>query len=277
MSTAQTILVFNSTGQQGHATVQALSDLGKFKILAVTRDPSSESAKNLVNIPHVHVVKGEVGVHEHFFDQPIHGVFFVQMGFDIEAALKDIKSLLDISEKKGVRHVVFSGTDQCGHRDIGIGHPFLDAKKDVEDLLQGRKFDWTVLRPVGFMENFYKAPYKAQVTTTWLQSNHYKMISVVDIGRIAARVFAQPTEWTGKALNVAGDSLTPGEIVEVWKEVTGELLDDKEPPQFPPGFDSAMAFFTKNEFEASVEWTEQNFPGVMDLKTWLKSSNFAKA
>ncbi|WWD20803.1 hypothetical protein CI109_105280 [Kwoniella shandongensis] len=275
----QNIIVFVSTGKQGQATVQALSDLGKFKILAVSRDPSSEAAQALAKIPRVEVVKGEVGDHEHLFNQPIHGVFFVQMGFDFPAVLKDVGSLLDLSEKKGVKHVVFSGTDQCGKRDVGIGHPFLDCKKDIEDLVTAKSFDWTIIRPVGFLENFYWPPYLDQVTTTWKETSNLvkKVISVIDIGKITAEVFAHPEKWAGKAINIAGDSLTPAQMELVWKETTGKSLDATETPQFPPGMAEAMDFFNKHEFEASSGWTRENFPFVLDLKAWLKQSSFVSA
>ena len=99
---------------------------------------------------------------------------------------------------------------------------------------------WTIIRPTAIMENLYMPIYKDIITTTWVETIHYKWIASEDIGKITAEIFEHPEKFSGKALNIAGDSMTPGEHVRMWKEVTGETLNATEPPNFPPGLDSAM-------------------------------------
>ncbi len=80
-STIRTILVCAATGKQGGATVRALVKLNaaasspKYKILALTRDTSSEKAASLANLPGVSLLQGSLAKPETLFNEPIHGVF----------------------------------------------------------------------------------------------------------------------------------------------------------------------------------------------------------
>lgn len=271
----KTIIVFGSTGKQGSATIKALNAIGSYSIIAATRDTESDKAKALAQIPNIRVAKGEIGDHAHLFKDPVHGIFFFLIGFDIGASIERAKGMLDTAVSKGVQHVIFSGVDFCGHREKGIGHPFLDAKKPVEDYLMTLPLKWTIIRPTAIMENLYMPIYKDIITTTWVETIYYKWIASKDIGKIAAEIFEHPEKFSGKALNIAGDGMTPDEHVRMWKEVTGETLNAIKPPKFPPGLDSAMKFFDANECDADIEENRKNFPWLMDLKTWLKQSSFA--
>ena len=59
------------------------------------------------------------------------------------------------------------------------------------------------------------------------------MISVNDIGRIAAECLERPDEFAGKTLEIAADALTAEEMEQVWKEVTGEVVGSDQAPKYP--------------------------------------------
>jgi uncharacterized protein YbjT (DUF2867 family) len=47
----------------------------------------------------------------------------------------------------------------------------------------------------------------------------HKQIAVQDIGAFAARVFAEPEEWIGRAVDLAGDALTMEETAATMSRV----------------------------------------------------------
>ncbi|WVW80554.1 hypothetical protein I302_102539 [Kwoniella bestiolae CBS 10118] len=271
MSTKQTILVIGATGKQGSAVVKAL-DKSKFKILAATRDASSEKARALG----VDFVEGSLDSPDTLFKEPIHGVFVALGEPDAEEQLKQGLAIADAAAKHGVKHFVYSGSDRCGLKPTGIR--FFDIKEEIEAHIKTKPFQWTILGPVGFYENFYWPLYLDQVSTTWKHAAHptYKLIAVEDIGKIAAEAFAKPEQLAGKQLNIAGEELTPDEIIEIWREVTGQTLQAQETPVFPPMFAPAFKFFDDNQFAADVAETRRLFPFMTDLKSWLEKTPFAK-
>ncbi|WVQ95309.1 hypothetical protein IAU59_002404 [Kwoniella sp. CBS 9459] len=279
MSDKRTILVITATGKQGSAVIKAL-DKTKFKPIAATRDASSDAAKAL----DVDLVQGSLDDPERLFadaaniaNGAIDGVFIVLAVQDPEEHKRYGLAIIDAAAKHGVKHVVYSGGDFSGKQLTGI--PFFDIKRDIEAHLKAQSFAWTILRPVGFMENFYWPLYLDQVTTTWPKAkhSHYKLIAVEDIGKIAAEAFEQADRFKGKELNIAGDALTPAQIVEIWKKVTGQTLEAKETPVFPPAFADAFKFFDDNQCDADVEENRLLFPWLSDFETWLKKTPFAQA
>ncbi|WVQ95308.1 hypothetical protein IAU59_002403 [Kwoniella sp. CBS 9459] len=278
MSDQKTILVITATGKQGGAAIKAI-DQTKFKVLAAVRDASSESARALG----VELVEGQLDKPESLFEkEPIYGLF-LNLGAPSPLEQKEHGiALIDAAVKYGVRHVVFSSLDFCGNDTTGA--IFLDVKRDVEAHLKAQSsLQWTILRPVGFMENFYWPLYLDQVTTTWKESaaagKHatHKLIAVDDIGRVAAEVFARPESYIGKEVGIAGDEVTPEQIVDTWKKVTGQTLQAKETPVFPPGVDVAFQYFIGNGFETDVQAARKQFPFLSTLESWLRKTPFAKA
>ncbi|WVQ81304.1 hypothetical protein IAT38_003427 [Cryptococcus sp. DSM 104549] len=278
MSATRNVLVFGATGKQGQAAVRYLSAANNFHILAVSRDPTSEAAQALAKLPNTEVLQGEVGETSKLFDKPVHGVFFFTMGFDIDLQIKEAKAMLDKCVEKGVKHVVFSTADLCGAAGK-TGQPFLDAKAPVEDHLisLSPSLQYTIIRPVAFMENLYWDLYRQSIPTLWSSTQSYKWVATDDIGHVAATVLAEPEKWVGKVFGLAGDSLKRDEVVKVYEEVTGEKLDATEKPAFPPFIAGAMEFFATNEFEADAQWNREAFPFLKDLKTWLQGSGLAAA
>ncbi len=89
------------------------------------------------------------------------------------------------------------------------------------------------------MENYYW-PLILQNVSSKLNPNHKsKSIAVSDIGYAVASAFDDPATFAGKAIDLAGDALTPRQIVAAFKDVTGIDLDAQTPQEFPPDFKKA--------------------------------------
>ncbi len=118
----------------------------------------------------------------------------------------------------------------------------MEGKRAVERYLQSNKSlpTYTIIRPTGFMENFYWPAYLQLVSSKWNPNIKYKLIAVDDIGYTVASAFDDPATFGGKGIDLAGDALTPAETIVAFKEVTGTVLDAKTPPELPPDFKTAF-------------------------------------
>ncbi|KAF8914489.1 hypothetical protein CPB85DRAFT_1252103 [Mucidula mucida] len=283
--TIRTILVFAATGKQGGATVHALVKLNaaapspKYKILALTRDASSEKAAALANLPGVSLLQGSLAKPETLFNESIHGVFLYgpsPEGHLMPDEEKEARALVDLAVKRGVQHVIYSSADYSGTEENAL--PTYAGKRAIERYLQSHLSlpVYTIIRPTGFMENFYW-PLILQNVSSKLNPNHKsKLIAVSDIGYAVASAFDDPATFAGKAIDLAGDALTPRQIVAAFKDVTGIDLDAQAPQEFPPDFKKAYDFWNEHEFVADPVACRELLPNIMDLRKWLESSAFKK-
>ncbi|WVR09773.1 hypothetical protein IAU60_006849 [Kwoniella sp. DSM 27419] len=268
MSEKKTIVVLGSTGKQGSAVIRAL-DRNKYNILAVTRNANSDKFKAL-GID-VRALEGTLDKPDFLFHEPVHGIFM----YDVDPGDVQTQGVLNAAIKHDVKHIVYSGVDLCGSSDTGV--PFFEGKREVENSLRQTKNQWTILHPVGFMEFYLWPLWQQYVAKGWNKDMQRKLISVVDIGRIAAAVFDQPELYNGKTLNIAGDSLSHEQILETFERITGNKIEADTAPDFPPHLAKALRFFDLNEFEADPEETRALFPGTMSFEQWLRTTPAAKA
>ncbi|KAF9043742.1 NAD(P)-binding protein [Hymenopellis radicata] len=257
--------------QQGGATVHALVKLNaaasspKYKILALTRDASSEKAAALANLPGVSLLQGTLAKPETLFNEPIHGVFLLGPSPEGNLILdeeKEARVLVDLAVKRGVQHVVYSSADYSGTDENAL--PTYEGKRAIERYLQSHQSlpAYTIIRPTGFMENYYW-PTLLQNVSSKLNPNHKsKLIAVNDIGYAA--------------IDLAGDALTPRQIVAAFKDVTGIDLDAMTPQDFPPDFKKAYDFWNQHEFVADPAACRELLPDLLDLRKWLELSAFKK-
>jgi uncharacterized protein YbjT (DUF2867 family) len=296
----QTILVLGATGQQGGAVIKALLDLpessSRFHILALTRDANSGRAKALASA-HPGVVELIEGDNTNpkpiFASQPkgsIDSVFVVTTLGKIPEEQQAIP-LIDAAVAHGVKHVVFTSVDRGGDErswsnPTNIKH-FL-AKHNIELHLRDKaqkepgKFAWTILRPVGFYDNFNPGMFGSMFAAMWAASlspdTKLQMVGVKDIGIFAAKALSEPAEWSGRAVGLAGDELTLAEVKERFERVMGKPL-----PQNWTILGRALLWATK-ELKDMFTWFEKEGYGVdiaarkrdvpvQDFETWLREDS----
>ncbi|KAJ8104428.1 hypothetical protein ONZ43_g7856 [Nemania bipapillata] len=170
---SKVVLVTGATGRQGSATIDALLDQKEedFTILAVTRDLTTTTAKNLASkSSSIRLIEGDLDDVPSLFRQaqkwagaPIWGVYSVQvsMGKDVtsEREVRQGKALIDESIKIGVNHFVYSSVERGGDEaswNNPTPIPHFRTKYDIEHHLRdstaagkpGEHMGWTILRPV---------------------------------------------------------------------------------------------------------------------------------
>jgi len=207
------LLITGATGKQGGAVIDALlASSTKFQILALTRDANSTAAKALAAKPNVTIVEGDATIPAPYFDahRPIHGVFLVtSFGMGKEGMEEaQAEPIIDDSIKNGVEHLVFTSVDRGGpevseQTPTHISH--FASKHRIEVQLKekiaaaGSKMQWTILRPVGFMDNLVPGFMGKIFSSMWggVGDKPLQLISVHDIGVFGAKAFENPAAYKG--------------------------------------------------------------------------------
>jgi uncharacterized protein YbjT (DUF2867 family) len=110
-----------------------------------------------------------------------------------------------------------------------------------------------------------------------------QLISVHDIGLFAARAFADPSSYNGRAVSLAGDELTYEEAQQVFNKAVGYgmpqtwMLVGSLLQFISKEMGTMFAWFRKEGYGADIAALRKEEPQLQDLSTWLKeSSDFAE-
>lgn len=285
------LLVIGATGKQGGALIESLLvKKSSFDIYGLTRDKASPSATKLSERG-VHMIEGNVSNPLPIFKQlgkDVYGVFSVTtLSKDEEG---EAKPLIDAAIDNNVRHFVYTSADRGGpaksDEDPTIVPHFI-TKFNVEKYLiasaakSQQGMIWTILRPVAFMDNF-SPDFLGKVMGRIMSNNRdvpMQLISTKDIGRIAARVLEEPHRYSGRAVTLAGDSLTFPEVDKIFKEEVGHGAP------IAPSILVTVALFFQDDFKKMTQWVQEGgyagdmgyiqkeTPGLMDFRTWLRTES----
>jgi uncharacterized protein YbjT (DUF2867 family) len=292
------LLIIGATGQQGGAVIDALiAHSAPFEILALTRNTSSPSAQKLAAKPNVTLVQGDSVTPAPIFEaRKIYGVFLMTSFVPGKTQMEEAQAhpVIEEAVKHGVEHFVFTSVDRGGagvseKSPTEIAH--FASKHRIEEYLKEKtansKTDWTILRPVAFMDNLSPGFMGKMFPATWGSSlgdnKPLQLISVHDIGVVAARAFERPEKYNGRAISLAGDEVTLVQAKKVFKEVIGYDM----PANFT-FMGSALIFMVKElgtmfrwfkdaGYGADIKALRKEVPELQDFGTWLKeSSGFRK-
>lgn len=287
MSTSQRrILVTAATGRQGAAVTHALLERD-WLVRALVRDPTSPAAAALA------AAGAEIAVGD--FDDAgsvaaaldgVHGVFLYQPGFmspELTPGLGPASELtrgraaLAAAVKAGVGHLVYSSALGA---DSGLS-PLLAPKAALEAELGESGLPATIIRPVGFMEN-YAGPGRGlqphgTIRTPAPPNVIEQLIAVRDIGVFAALAFADPDRYVGEAFELAGDELTVPEIADAISGALGRRVRYSQIPIAeirrvdPVRAGSLERLYSQQPPRADIRALREAHPGLCDFRNWLES------
>lgn len=278
----KTIVVTGATGQQGGAAARHLLDQG-WRVRALTRDPESAAAQALAAAG-AEVVSGNMNDRASL-DQAFagaYGVFSVQNFWlpDVGAAgeVRQGKIVADAARAAGVSHFVYTSVGGA-ERQTGLSH--FDSKWQIEEYVRSLGLPSTILRPVFFMENLTSpmmGPRDGVLANALKPSTSLQMIAVDDIGFFAALAFGRPQEFVGKAIELAGDSLTMPQVAEAMTRATGQPVSFFEVPleqvaSFSQETADMMAWFNDHGYEADIAALRRQHPGLQTFETFLRKTS----
>ena len=247
------VLVVGATGNQGGAVVDhLLASTAAFDVRGLTRDATSDAAQALEERG-VTMVEGDLDDPESLRD-PVadtDAVFavtnFWTEGYD--AQVQQGKNIADAAAAADVDQFVFSGV---GSHDEDTGVPHFDSAGEIDEYVRGLDLSWTILKPVFFMENFEAfaedVVEDGQVALPLAEGVGLQMVTNDDLGHAAAVALANPDEYVGEAIDIAGDEKSLTEVAGILTDVTGRDVEAVHVP-----IEDAYDTFGE-EFTVMCEW-----------------------
>ncbi|SCW60495.1 Uncharacterized conserved protein YbjT, contains NAD(P)-binding and DUF2867 domains [Sphingobium faniae] len=234
-----TIVVTGATGTQGGAVARALLARGK-PVRTLVRDPDAPAARALAKAGAMLAV----GCYEDSASlraalEGADALFSVQTapGIARDAEREQASALVDAARAEHVCHVVHSSVSNTGDFRAMTGWAegrwepnYWESKADAETMVRDAGFPFhTILRPAFMMDNFAmpKAAWmfpdlaEGAIRTAVAPDTPMVLVAAEDIARTACAAFDAPDAFTGQAIELAGDLLTPPQIAAAIATVKG--------------------------------------------------------
>jgi len=281
------ILVTGATGQQGGAVLRHLRTRG-FAVRALTRDMHSPAARTLA-------ARG-IGVIQGNFDDRAsleraldgaYGAYTVQTPWQsggVEGEVRQGIAFADAAKAAGIQHLVYSSV---GSADRQTGIPHFESKYQIEEHIRAIGLPHTILRPVFLMENFLSNRDTIVVSGTLAEplmpATPLQMVAVDDIGAFAALAFAEPEQWIGRTIELAGDELTMPQAAERFGRVIGRPVQYVQVPMAEfrrtSGEEQATMFtwFNQVGYGADLPILRAIYPALTTLEQWLRRTGWRGA
>ncbi|MFE9410129.1 NmrA/HSCARG family protein [Streptomyces sp. NPDC006704] len=284
--TTGTIAVFGATGQQGGAVVDALLD-HKARVRALVRDPRSDRAQALAaRGVELAAIRAEDPASPAAALAGVEGFSFMTPEAnsleEVEAEIRVGTALVDAAVEAGVPHVVFNSVFGAD-RESGVPHH--DSKHWIEERLKKSGLRASMVRATAFMENF------ASVLAPSLEHGEIvlrmplpedvalKMISVRDIGRVAAALLLGTAQAPGGAVELVGDELTGPQIAAAFGARAGLPARYEVLPLsvLPNDLDKVMfrEFANAGRYPSDFAVVRAIEPATLDLVEWIRVTGWS--
>jgi uncharacterized protein YbjT (DUF2867 family) len=216
----------------------------------------------------------------------VHGVYSVQdywtAGPKVE--IQEGMNMADAALDAGVEHFVFSSVGGA-ERNSGID-PW-DTKWEIEKHIRKLALPATILRPVGFMDDYYipqieKQLMKGRLVFPMRAKKPFQMIAPDDVGNFVSLAFAQPQRFIGLELEIAGSELTNPEAAQVFSRVLERRVKFHRLPMavvkvaMGKEFHQMFTWFNKSGFQADIPAQRRDYPEVhlTSLEEWLRQEGW---
>ena len=282
------ILVAGATGKQGGAVISHLQKK-EWKVRALTRNPNGKVAQALAS-KGIDVFQGNMNdlqSLEKAMDNA-YGVFSVQ-DFWIVGVKEEIqqgKNMADAAKKTGVQHFVYSSAAGAD-RESGVDH--FESKFVIEEYIRDIGLQATVLRPVGFMENYHiprieNGILKGKLAHPVMPDKKLQLIPTDDIGAFVAAAYEKPEKFIGQAIDIASDELTNPEIAETFSRVMGRPIRFNKLPMLivrlfmGKELHRMFRWINKVGYDVDIPALRSNNPKVKltSLEDWLLHDGWGK-
>jgi uncharacterized protein YbjT (DUF2867 family) len=281
------IAVTGATGQQGGAVARKLLEEG-WKVRALTRDLDKPAAQELKALG-AEIVPGDMDDRAQLDAafEGAYGVFSVQNfwlpGVGFEGEIRQGKNVAEAAKAAGVQHLVYSSVG-AAHR--GMGQKHFESKWMIEQHIHSLDIPFTILRPVAFFENFnWERAYILNGTFNGLglrPEKERQLIGVDDIAAFAALAFANPSEYAGKTIELAGDALTESQLADTFTRVIGRPVRLSMPVEGqswgdPEEMTAMFNFFNGEAYDADISALRKLHPGLLTLEQYLRKTGWENA
>ncbi|KAJ2400966.1 hypothetical protein GGI23_001701 [Coemansia sp. RSA 2559] len=279
---SQTIAIVGATGFQGGSVLRTLHATGKYKIVALTRNTSSTSAKALKErYPDIELVAAnvdDVGTLKEAFANV--DIVFGMTSFlepelldkisngQVDAEFIQGKNIADAAIASGVDKIVFSTLPSLKAHSGGKypGAYQFEAKHDIENYLKSKsgKIHSAFIHLGSYMENFIRSSrispddnetvvFSMPLPPTYLSP----FVDVAnDTGPVVLHVLDHFDEFSGESIVVSGGFYKMQEMVDAFSEATGRPAKYVQSPMSQISNKAVEQMFaTTNEFGSYAKGT----------------------
>jgi uncharacterized protein YbjT (DUF2867 family) len=306
MTQKKTVVVFGSTGAQGGGLVRAIleDNNSEFAVRAVTRDTSSDKAKQLSDMG-ADVVAADIDDKQSIIRalEGAYGAFFVTFFWDHFSPEKEYlqaKAMAQAAKEAGLKHVIWStledtrnwvplDDDRMPTLQEKYKVPHFDAKGEANQLFTDSGVPTTILITSFYWENLIyfgmgpkRGPDGKMAITFPMGDKKLAGIAAEDIGKSAYGIFKRGSELFGKTVGIAGDHLTGHQMAQsLAKSLNKDVgYNEVTPGQYRgfgfPGADDLgnMFQFFRDFEEDSLSIRDLNFtkelnPSLQSFDYWL--------
>ena len=303
------IAVVGATGQQGSGLVRAIQadKTGAFRARALTRDPASAKARELISLG-AEVVAADVddpaSIQAAF--EGAYGAFCVTFfwnHFSVDKELAQVQAMARAAKAVGLKHVIWSTLEDTRqwvpladnrmptlHGKFKVPH--FDGKGQANHFFTEAGVPTTFLLTSFYYDNFIsfgmgpkKGPDGVAAITLPMADKPLPMIAADDIGRCAYGIFRQDKTLIGKTVGIAGDQLTGDQIAAAFsKHLAKPVRYNYTPPEvyrtfgFPGADDLANMFQFKRDFNdyfcgaRSLAFSRSLNPALESFDVWLAAN-----
>ena len=228
------VLVAGSTGTQGGSVVDQLlsGKFGEYEVYGLTRHANSDAARAL-EARGVTVLEGDLTDAERMRDccEGMDAVFcvttFYEAGTDVET--EQGVTFTEAAKEAGVERFVLSSVGKADTAPLA----HFASKARIEDRVKELEFDYTIIRPVFFMQNLtrFSGEELAEegLSVPMSSETPLALLDATDIGKAAAMALSDPERFVGKTIELAGDNRTPAEIAAALSTVRGHEITHVRP------------------------------------------------
>jgi uncharacterized protein YbjT (DUF2867 family) len=276
------IAVTGATGQQGGVVARKLLADG-WQVRALTRDSAKPAAEELASLG-AQIVPGDLDSRADLDQafQGAYGVFSVQNfwlpNVGMEGEVRQGKSVADAAKAAGVQHLVYTSV---GGSDRAPGVMHFESKWQIEQYIHSLNIPFTILRPVAFMDNYnWSRAYILNGVFNGFGLRPEKGLQIIaaeDIGVFAALAFANPQEYMGKTLEIAGDELTEPQIAAAFTKVIGRPVTLAAGRQNDEENAAMTRFFNNQGYSADIASLRKRHPGLLTFEQYLHKNGWENA
>ena len=284
----RTVLVTGATGRQGGAVIRHMLPKG-WKLKALTRNPDGREAQALAR-QGVEVVQGDLEDADSIARAAlgVYGIYSVQDFWAVGAKreVQQGKNVADAAKKADIKHFVYSSV---GGAERKTKIPHWESKWEVENYIRELGLPATVIRPVSFMETYYIDQVEIGILKGKLAdpiggNKSYQTIATDDIGAFVALAFERPSEFIGKALEIAGSELTNVEAAKVFSRVLGKPVKFQRIPLpvvrllLGKELHAMFRWFNEAGYQADIPGLRRAYPEIHlhTLEEWLRMEGWHK-
>lgn len=309
MTNKKLIAVFGATGAQGGGVARAILNdpNSEFAVRAITRDPSSDKARELAALG-AEVVAADIddaGSLKRALEG-CYGAFFVTFFWhhmDPEREKQEARQMAEAAREASLQHVIWSTLEDTrewvplhdNRMPTLMGQykvPHFDAKGEADRYFTEQGVPTTFLLTTFYWDNFIyfglgvKRGADGKLALTLPMDNkRLSSIASEDIGKCAYGIFKRGKELVGKKVGIAGDLLTGKQMADLLSKALGEEVRYNQitPEQFrsfgfPGADDLGNMFQVYAEFEEQfaqsrdVKLARELNPELQSFEQWLQKN-----